>query len=133
MNTMVADFLTLEQQSRGTRTGFSCLYHLVLTAGKVSDANYPVTKGKIAALKILAQHYQNYPDVDTTCRSAVKGARVRESKTFLRDLIDSSRHGYVRATATYELASYLAKEANLPAIFESVSYTHLTLPTIYSV
>ena len=119
MNTMVADFLTLEQQSRGTRTGFSCLYHLVLTAGKVSDANYPVTKGKIAALKILAQHYQNYPDVDTTCRSAVKGARVRESKTFLRDLIDSSRHGYVRATATYELASYLAKEANLPAIFES--------------
>ncbi|QDV46722.1 Thiol-disulfide oxidoreductase ResA [Stieleria neptunia] len=119
MNTMVADFLTLEQQSRGTRIGFSCLYHLVLEAGSVSDADFPVTKGKIAAMRILAQHYHDYPDVDTTCRSAVSGARVPASKTFLRDLIDSSGHVYVRATAMYELANYLAKEANQPAIFES--------------
>lgn len=119
MNTMVSDFLALEQQSRGTQIGFSCLYHLVLAAGSVGDADYPVTKGKIAALDVLGQHYHNYPDIDTTFRYLFSGARVSESKTFLRDVITSSRHGYVRANAMYELANYLALEANLPGMCES--------------
>jgi hypothetical protein len=101
MNTMVSDFLTPEQQSRGTQIGFSCLYHLVLAAGSVGDADYPVTKGKIAALDVLGQHYHHYPDIDTTFRYLFPGRRVSESKTFLRDLITSSRHGYVRANAMY--------------------------------
>lgn len=119
MNTMVGDFLTLEQQSRGADVGFSCLYHLVSAAGSVSDSDYPVTTGKVAALKILGEHYHDYPDVDTTFRRLFSGARVAESKTFLRNLIASSRHGYVRANAMYELANHLALEANLPGMCES--------------
>ncbi|WP_182871492.1 TlpA family protein disulfide reductase, partial [Rhodopirellula sp. JC639] len=119
MNAMVSDFIALEQQSRGAEVGFSCLYHLVLAAASVGDADYPVTAGKIAALKVLAEHYHDYPDVDTTFRYLFSGARVPESKIFLRNLIASSRHGYVRANAMYELANYLALEANLPAMCES--------------
>ncbi|MEM6366154.1 MAG: TlpA disulfide reductase family protein [Planctomycetota bacterium] len=119
MNTMVTDFIALEQQSRGTEVGFSCLYHLVLAAVSVRDADYPVTVGKIAALKVLAEHYHDYPDVDTTFRYLFSGARVPESETFLRNLATSSPHGYVRANAMYELANYLALEANLPAVCES--------------
>jgi len=119
MNTMMSDFLSLEKQSRGSQIGFSCLYHLVLVAGGVGDADTPVTKGKIAALKVLGQHYHDYPDVDTTFWYLFSGARVYESKTFLRDLITSTRNGYVRANAMYELANYLALEANLPDMCES--------------
>ena len=120
MNTMVNDFIELEQQSRGSEVGFSCLYHLVSVAGSVAgDAEYPVTKGKVAALKILGQHYHDYPDVDATFRRLFSGARVRESKTFLRDLISSSTHSHVQANAMFELANYLALEANLPAMCES--------------
>jgi peroxiredoxin len=119
MNTMVNDFISLEQQLRGTEVGFSCLYHLVLAAASVGDSDYPVTKGKVAALKVLAEHYHDYPDVDTTFRYLFSGARVPETKMFLRNLITSSRHGYVRANAMYELANYLALEANLPGMCES--------------
>lgn len=119
MNSMVTEFLSLEEQSRGTSIGFASLYHLILVAASVGDADYPVTKGKIAALNILSQHYHDYPDVDTTFRYLFSGARISESKAFLRDLIASSRHEYVRANAMYELANYLALEANLPAICES--------------
>lgn len=119
MNTMVGDFLTLEQQSRGTDVGFSCLYHLVFVAASVGDPDYPVTTGKVTALKILGEHYHDYPDVDTALRYLFSGARVPETKMFLRKLIASSRHGYVRANAMYELANYLALEANLPGMCES--------------
>lgn len=119
MNTMVNDFIELEQQSRGSEVGFSCLYHLVSTAGSVSNSDYPATKGKVAALKVLAEHYHDYPDVDTTFGRLFSGAAVPESKMFLRNMITSSRHGYVRANAMYELANYLAFEANLPAMCES--------------
>jgi peroxiredoxin len=78
-----------------------------------------VTVGKVAALKLLAEHYHDYPDVDTTFRYLFFGARVPESKMFLRNLIATSRHGYVRANAMYELANYLALEANLPGMCES--------------
>ncbi len=119
MNTMVSDFLALENESRGTKVGFSCLYHLVLAAGSVGDTDYPVTKGKVAALKILGEHYHDYPDIDTTFRHLFSGARIPESKAFLRDLIATSRYKYVRANAMYELANYLALEANLAAMGES--------------
>jgi peroxiredoxin len=117
---MVTDFLTLEQQSRGTDVGFSCLYHLVsAAAGVVDSPDLPVTRGKVAALKLLGKYYHDYPDVDTTFRNLFSGTRVPESKMFLRNLITSSRHGYVRANAMHELANYLALEANLPATYES--------------
>ena len=119
MNSMTSDFLTLEQQARGTRIGFSCLYHLVLVAGGVGDTNYPVTQGKIAALKVLGQHYRDYPDIDTTFRYLFSGARVPETTAFLRELVNSSQLQYVRANALYELANHLALEANLPAMCES--------------
>ena len=119
MNTMVSDFITLEQQSRGTEVGFSCLYHLALAAGSVTNADFPVTKGKIAALKILGEHYCDYPDIDTTFSYVFSGATVPESKEFLRTLIKTTSHDYVRANAMYELASYLALEANFPAMCES--------------
>jgi len=114
MNTMVGDFLTLEEQSRGSDVGFSCLYHLALAAHSVSDAEYPVTRGKVAALKILGQHYYEHPDIDTTFRYLFSGARIVESKVFLRELIRSSPHSHVRANAMFELANYLALEANRP-------------------
>ncbi|MGV2339087.1 MAG UNVERIFIED_CONTAM: hypothetical protein LVR18_35440 [Planctomycetaceae bacterium] len=92
---------------------------MVLAAGSVGDADYPVTKGKIAALDVLGQHYHHYPghrhDVSI---SAFGGESFRILKTFLRDLITSSRHGFVRANAMYELANYLALEANLPCMCE---------------
>ncbi|MCE3014402.1 MAG: redoxin domain-containing protein [Pirellula sp.] len=120
-NTMVSDFFTLEQQSRGTDVGFSCLYHLVsAAAGVVDSPDLPVTRGKVAALKVLGEYYHDYPDVDTTFRNLFSGTRIPESKLFLRNLITSSRHGYVRANAMHELAKYLALEANLPGMYESL-------------
>lgn len=119
VNTMVGDFLALERQSRGSRIGFSCLYHLVVSGVSTPDANSPVTKGKVAALQILGRHYRDHPDIDLTFRNLFRGARIVESKKFLRDLIRASPHSHVRANAMFELANHLALEANLPAICEA--------------
>ena len=119
MNTTVSDFLELEEQSRGTAVGFSCLYHLVRAAGSVPDADNPATAGKVAALKVLAKHYHDYPDVDTTFLSVFYGPRVPESKMFLRNLLSATQLDYVRANAMYELANYLASEANLLGTLQS--------------
>ena len=119
MNSMVQEFLALERQSRGSKTGFSCLYHLVLSAGSVSGVDYPVTKGKVAALRILGDHYRDYPDVDLSFRYLFSGARVPETKAFLRKLIKGSKRKYVQASAMYELANYLAQEANFYSIANS--------------
>ncbi|MFG0288359.1 MAG: TlpA family protein disulfide reductase [Rhodopirellula sp. JB044] len=125
MNAMVADFLALERQTRGSEIGFSCLYHLVLAAnggvfeGDFPVANYPATKGKIAALRILRQHYFDYPDIDTTFRYVFSGPAKDDARVFLRSLISSSPHKHVRANAMSELARHLALEANLPRIYQS--------------
>ncbi|WP_160168182.1 TlpA family protein disulfide reductase [Rhodopirellula sallentina] len=125
MNAMVADFLTLERQTRGSEIGFSCLYHLVLAAdGGVFDgdypvANYPATKGKVAALRTLRQHYFDYPDIDTTFHFVFSGPAKDEARVFLQSLSTSSPHKHVRANATCELARHLAFEANLPRIYQS--------------
>src|SRR5438105_2395990 len=62
-NTMVDDFLKLEEQHRGSPVGFSALYHLVSQAGRFfGGPETPVTQGRQQALKILAAHYVDYPD-----------------------------------------------------------------------
>lgn len=119
MNTMVGDFIALEQQARGTEVGFSCLYHLVAAASSVGDPEYPVTRGKVTALRRLADHYHDYPGVETVFRHLFSGARLPETKAFLRAVMTSSSHRYVRGNAMYALANYLALEANLPAMNES--------------
>ncbi|HBE67080.1 MAG TPA: hypothetical protein DDW52_02925 [Planctomycetaceae bacterium] len=119
MNTMVDDFLKLEQESRGTKVGFSCLYHLVLAGASVGEPGYPVSKGKIAALEILGRHYHDYSNIDTILNYLFSGARIPEAEAFTRKLIDSTGLEYVRVNALFELAKHLALEANLPAMCQS--------------
>jgi peroxiredoxin len=116
MNSMVDEFLQLEEQTRGGKVGFSCLYHLVSNAGKVGDADLPVTIGKKKALDLLGKHYADYPDIDTMFRILVMGARIPELQSFPRTIIASSSMDCVRANAMYELANLLAIDANLPAM-----------------
>ena len=114
-NSMAKEFLDLEAKTRGTKIGFSCLYHLVIQAGSVADSTWEVTKGKQFALKILGEHYRNYPDIDTTFRYLFSGASVPETKAFLRQLVAHSDLDYVKANAMFALANNLASEANYPA------------------
>lgn len=118
INTMV-NFLSLEQQARGSSVGFSCLYHLVSVAGSFGESDLPVSKGKISALKIVGDHYHDYPDINVVFRLLFSRARLLESKAFLRSLIDKSQHSDFRSNAMFELARYLALEANLPSELES--------------
>lgn len=116
---MADDFLDLESRERGSKVGFSCLYHLVMQAGRYSQHELKVTKAKRKALKILGEHYADYPDVDVIFRHVRAGARVPEPVEFLRAVIQRTKLDYVRANAKLELANVLATEASYPAISES--------------
>lgn len=118
-NTLVDDFLKLEEDSRGTKVGFSCLYHLVVQAGSVGEPDYPVSAGKAKALKRLSRHYVDYEDIDTVFRHLFIGSRRKEAKEFLRTLIESTSLEHVRANGLFALAECLANEANYPAILQS--------------
>jgi hypothetical protein len=54
---------------------------LVLAAGSVGDADYPVTKGKIAShWHVLGQHHHHHPDIDTTFRYLFPGREFPNRK-----------------------------------------------------
>ena len=110
---MVDDFLELEAENRGTKVGFSCLYHLVAAAGPFGTDEAEVTKGKQRALLILAEHYYDWPNVDTVFGWVFHGYPVEQSGEFLRAVIQNTDSSAVRANASFVLARQLALEANM--------------------
>ncbi len=113
INLTVADFLALEEKSRGTRIGFSCLYHLVRVA-ESNELDAPDVVGRRTSLQRLGQHYASYPDVDMVAEAIHWGTSVPETEPFLRRLIDASSIDHVKANAIHALARLLASEANAP-------------------
>lgn len=116
---MVDDFLNLESNNRGTRVGFSCLFQLVVQAGRFSQVDFKATMGKQKALRILGDQYADYPDIDSTFRHLMSGARVPESANFLRKAIKTTSLEDVKANAMLTLANMLATEASFAANIES--------------
>jgi peroxiredoxin len=117
-NTLVGEFVALEEQRRGTRVGFSALYHLVAQAGRGGAPEWPVAQGRQQALKVLAQHYANHPDLDLVCRWIPGGLRGPEDKPFLRRAGESG-HRHVRGAAILALAQRFAAEAKVPVWFDA--------------
>jgi hypothetical protein len=68
-NTMIEEFLKLEEQHRGTLVGLSVLHHLVSVAGGGYGfhGDYPATSGGRRALHVLTNHYAEH--LDLTCFS----------------------------------------------------------------
>jgi peroxiredoxin len=117
-NTMVEDFLGLEESCRGTQVGLSALHQLVSQAGGGGNPDTPVAKGRQKALQILAIHYADHSDLDVMFDWLMSGSSGPQDKPFLRRAADST-HRHVRATALLTLAQRFAAEAQIPAWFDA--------------
>ncbi len=117
-NSMVGDFLKFEVANRGTLLGFCALHHLVSTAGGNGFvAEFSESAGGRQAMKTLAQHYVNYPDLDVCFFSIAGGGD--EAKLLLQKARTSSNRD-TRGAATLKLAEIYKAEATLPTWFDSI-------------
>src|SRR4051812_35647359 len=116
-NTMIDEFLKLEEQNRGTLVGFSTLQHLtsVAYARYGGMADFPVTAGGQQALRILAAHYTDHPDLDVIFFDI---SNANEAKAMLRRAMESP-HRHVRAAATFALAQQFQTDAIVPAMLDA--------------
>lgn len=117
-NTMVNDFLKLEEAHRGTQVGLCALHQLVSQAGGGGGPDTPVAKGRQTALRILAAHYADHSDLDVMFDWLTSGARGPEDKPFLRRAAEST-HRHVRGAALLTLGQLFAAEAQVPACFDA--------------
>jgi peroxiredoxin len=115
-NTMIEEFLKLEEQERGTLVGLSVLHHLVSVAGGGYGFNddFPVTDGGRRALKILTDHYADHPDLDVFFGWLGRD----QADSFLKRAMESP-YRHVRGTARYALASIRHGETWVPATFDA--------------
>ena len=120
-----------------------------LTLGMTEAAkllNKQLERGKIDGLKLAGVistiqpvlEYSGFDRVDVVVEAVVENPKVK--KAVLAETEDKVRPGTVLASNTStipigELASVLKRPENFCGMhfFNPVSYTHLTLPTIYSV
>jgi peroxiredoxin len=117
-NTLVGEFVALEEHCRGTLAGFSALYHLVAQPSRGGAPDWPAQEGRQQGLKLLAQHYANHPDLDLIFGWLAYGDRGPEDKPFLRRAAESG-HRHVRGTALLALARLFAIEAKVPVWFDA--------------
>jgi len=114
--TMVQDFLDLEERFRGTQAAFSVLHNLVTQAG--AGGSPDIAKGRQEALRRLASHYASHPDLDVMFDWLSSGVEGPEDKPFLKRAAESP-HRYVRGTARLALARSYATGAQLPALVDA--------------
>lgn len=118
-NTMVDEFLQLEEQHRGTLVGLSALYQLVSAAATYGAPEANVSKGRKSALKILTADYADHPDLDLFFFWLAGGSQSPEAKSFLRRAADSPQR-HVRGTALLTLAELLKIESQAPLEADTV-------------
>ena len=115
---MIGDFLKFEEAHRGTLLGLSALHHLVSVAGGNGFATeFSASDGGRQAMKILAAHYINHPDLDVLFFSIGSGGD--DAKLLLRRAMASAVRN-IRGTATLKLAEILKAESQVPARLDSV-------------
>jgi peroxiredoxin len=117
-NSMIDEFLKLEEQHRGTLVGLSALHHLVSVAGGSYGFNgdFPVSDGGRRALKVLADHYAQHPDLDVFFFWLKSDPAV---EAFLK-VASQSPHQHVRGTARFTLARIRQIESQVPVYCDSV-------------
>lgn len=111
-NTMFNEFLDLERGHRGTKVGFSALYHLVSVAfaSYGCDPAYPVSEAAHEALQRLAEHYTGEPDLDVVFWWLSPGPCGDDARALLERAADSP-HRHVRGAALFTSADKLANQA----------------------
>jgi peroxiredoxin len=116
-NTMYGEFLKLEEENRGTIVGISTLHHLISLAYGSYGGNpdFPVTAGGQQAMRVLAAHYADHPNLDIFF-SWIKNAN--EAKALLRSAMESP-HRHVRAAATLSLAEQFKNDAIIPSMLDA--------------
>ena len=115
-NTMIEEFLKLEEQQRGTLVGLSVLHHLVSIAGGGYgfQGDFPATKGGRRALTMLTEHYGAHPDLDVFLNWLQSDPAFEK---FLKRAMESP-HRHVRGTARYALARLRYSASWIPASFD---------------
>ena len=111
-NSLVDDFVALEQSHRGQPSGISALFQLLRHASSVWDPAIPASQGGVTAIQILRDHYLEHPDLNLLLGHFGGGAVVPEAEGLLRDATKSP-HPEVRATARYQLARFLKRKIEL--------------------
>ncbi len=111
-NTFVEEFLALEEKYRRQPVAISALYRLLRNAVSTSDPDFPVSQGRVKAIKILREHYLDHPDLDLLLDFLDHGAFVPQAEDLLREVTKSADER-VRASGLYYLASFLRHKAEL--------------------